>query len=92
MLYSVVRLRGERTIVVLVERWQLGGRHAPSLVEQIQDQFDLPTMLVARDDASWRTARAYANFDAERPLFELIAAAEHIEWDEMPVIDVRTLT
>lgn len=84
MLYSVLRLRGERMVVAIVERWQLGGRHAPALVEQLQDRFDLPAMLVAQDDASWRTARAYAQFDAEPRLFELLAAAGDIEWCEMP--------
>ena len=83
MLYSVLRLRGERTVVALVERWQLGGRHAQDLIEQLQHEFHLPAKLVARDDSHWRTARAYAEFDAERPLFELLAAGS-IEWDEFP--------
>jgi len=89
MLYAVLRLRGVRTVVALVERWQLGGRHAPVLVEQLQRQFELPAVLVASDDSSWRTARAYAANDSERPLFELLATAADIEWKEMPSIGVR---
>lgn len=84
MLYSVLRLRGERTVVGLVERWQLNGRHAPALLSQLQDRLRLPGMLVALDDSTWRTARAYAEFDSERPLFELRAMAAEIEWSEMP--------
>jgi len=83
MLYSVLRLRGERMVVAVVERWQLGGRHAPRLLDQLQGRFHLPAMLVAPDDTSWRTARAYAEFDAERPLFELIASADDVEWNEL---------
>lgn len=70
-------------VVAVVERWQLSGRHAPGLLDQLQDHFHLPAMLVAPDDTSWRTARAYAQFDSERPLFELIASAEDVEWHEM---------
>jgi len=83
MLYAVLRLRGVRTVVALVERWQLGGRHAPGLIEQLQQQFDLPAVLVANDDSSWRTARAYAANDSERPLFELLAGSADIDWQEM---------
>lgn len=84
MLYSVLRLRGERMVVGLVKRWQLSGRHAPGLVEQLQERFCLPAMLIAPDDSTWRTARAYANFDSERPLFELLAMAADVEWNEVP--------
>lgn len=82
MLYSVLRLRGERMVVALVERWQLGSHHAPALVNHLQDHFHLPAMLVARDDSSWRNAKAYADFDAERHLFELLAV-DNIDWNEM---------
>jgi len=85
MQYAVLRVRGVRTVVVLVERWQLGGRYAPGLVHQLEQQFELPAVLVANDDSSWRTARAYAAHDSERPLFELLAGAEDIEWQEMPI-------
>jgi hypothetical protein len=84
MLYSVLRLRGERMVVGLVDRWQLNGRHAPVLLRHLQDRFSLPGMLVALDDSTWRTARAYAEFDSERHLFELLAMAAEIEWSEMP--------
>jgi len=82
MQYAVLRVCGERTVVALVERWQLGGRHAPDLVEDLQRQFALPAVLVANDDSSWRTARVYAATDSERQLFELLAGAADIEWQE----------
>ena len=84
MQYAVLRVRGVRTVVVLVERWQLGGRHAPGLAHQLEQQFELPAVLVANDDSSWRTARAYAAQDSERTLFELLAGADDIEWQEIP--------
>lgn len=82
MLYSVLRLRGQRMVVALVERQQL-GRQAPDLIKQLQDRFHVPAMLVA-SDSSWRTARAYAEFDTQRHLFELIGIAEHVQWSELP--------
>ena len=89
MQYAVLRVRGVRTVVGLVERWQLGGRHAPDLVEKLQRQFALPAILVACDDSTWRTARAYAANDSERPLFELLADAADIEWQELAPTDCR---
>ena len=89
MQYAVLRVRGVRTVVGLVERWQLGGRHAPELVDKLQRQFALPAVLVACDDSTWRTARAYAANDSERPLFELLAEAADIEWQELPATDCR---
>jgi len=89
MHYAVLRVRGVRTVVGLVEQWQLGGRHAPDLVDKLQRQFALPAVLVACDDSTWRTARAYAANDSERPLFELLADAADIEWQELPGTDRR---
>lgn len=89
MQYAVLRVRGVRTVVGLVERWQLSGRHAPDLVEQLQRQFALPAVLVACDDSTWRTARAYAANDSERPLFELLADSADIEWEELPTTDCQ---
>ena len=89
MQYAVLRVRGVRTVVGLVERWQLGGRHAPDLVDKLQRQFALPAVLVACDDSTWRTARAYAANDSERPLFELLADAADIEWRELLPTDCR---
>lgn len=89
MQYAVLRVRGVRTVVGLVERWQLGGRHAPDLVDKLQRQFALPAVLVACDDSTWRTARAYAASDSERPLFELLADAADIEWQELVGTDCR---
>lgn len=85
MLYSVLRLRNQRMVVALVERWQLSSRHAPGLLIQLQGHFSLPAMLVARDDSTWRNARAYAEFDSERQLFDLLAV-DDIEWAEMPCL------
>ncbi|WP_071363536.1 hypothetical protein [Massilia timonae] len=84
MQYAVLRVRGERTVVALVERWQLGGRHAPDLVEVLQRQFALPAVLVANDDSCWRTARAYAANDSDRQLFDLLAGAADIDWQDLP--------
>lgn len=89
MHYAVLRVRGVRTVVGLVERWQLGDRHAPELVDKLQRQFALPAVLVACDDSTWRTARAYAANDSERPLFELLAEAADIEWQELTATDCR---
>jgi len=83
MQYAVLRVRGERTVVALVERWQLSSRYAPGLVENLQDQFSLPAVLVACDDSSWRTARAYSDTDPERVLFELLSTAADIDWHEL---------
>lgn len=91
MQYAVLRVRGVRTVVVLVERWQLGGRHAPGLVDEFQRQFALPAVLVANDDSSWRTASAYAANDSERSLFELLAGAADIEWQELPAAGGRLM-
>ena len=83
MQYSVLRVCGQRTVVALVERWQLSSRHAPSIVEHLQGEFSLPAVLVARDDSTWRTARAYSAADAERALFELLSTATDIDWHEL---------
>jgi hypothetical protein len=83
MQYAILRLREERFVVALVERWQLGGRHAPGLVEQLQNRFGLPTMLVAPDGASWRNTRSYADFDTEPLLFALLARDEP-DWQTLP--------
>lgn len=82
MLYSVLRLQGDRVVVALVERWQLGGHHAQSLVNHLQEHFKMPAMLVARDDSDWRNAKAYAEFNSDLHLFELLASDE-IDWNEM---------
>lgn len=85
MQYAVLRVCGQRTVVALVERWQLNSRHAPSLVGHLEDEFSLPAILVARDDSTWRTARAYSAGDLERALFELLAVGADIEWSEVTI-------
>jgi hypothetical protein len=82
MLYSVLRLRGERMVVALVERWQLERHHAAGLVSHLQSRFHLPAMLIARDDSDWRNAKAYADFDVTRYLFEILTLDE-IDWNEL---------
>lgn len=79
MLYAVVRLCDLRMAVALVEQWQLGSRHAPAIVDNLQAHLGLPAMLVARDCSTWRNARAYAEFETERFLLALIGLDE-IEW------------
>ena len=81
MLHSIQRLRGVRMAVVLVERRQLGWETAGPLVAELQTKFQLPVMLVARDDTAWNNARAVAEFDAVPYLLELLALGE-IEWSE----------
>lgn len=81
MLYSIQRLRGIRLAAVLVERRQLAWDVAGRLIPELQIRFQLPVMLVARDDTAWNNARAVAEFDAVPYLLELLAHGE-IEWSE----------
>ena len=67
--------------VVLVERRQLGWDVAELLIAELQMKFQLPVMLVARDDTVWNNARAAAEFDAVPYLLELLALGD-IEWSE----------
>lgn len=79
MHYTVVRLRGVRMAVVLVENLQLNDE---SLIVRLQMQFSLPVMLAARDEASWKGVRARAQFDAMPYLAELLAL-DDVEWIEL---------
>jgi hypothetical protein len=81
MLHSIQRLRGVRMAVVLVERRQLMWDVAGPLVAELQMKFQLPVMLVARDDTAWNNARAAAEFDAVPYLLELLSLGD-IEWSE----------
>jgi len=83
MHYSVVRLRGVRVAVVLVDGWQLAEQHARPLVRKLQAQLTLGVMLVARDAAAVNGLKAYADFDAQPYLFALLAG-ENIEWSRLP--------
>lgn len=67
--------------VVLAERRQLGWNVAGPLIAELQGKFQLPVMLVARDDTSWNNARSAAEFDSVPYLLELLALGE-IEWSE----------
>lgn len=80
MHYSVLRLRDVRMAVVLVEGGQLQD---DALISQLQIQLAMPVMLVARDEASAKGAKARAQFNAEPYLFALLALDE-IEWSELP--------
>jgi len=81
MLHSIQRLRGVRMAVVLVERRQLGWDMASSLIADLQSKFQLPVMLVARDNTAWNNAKSAAEFDSVPYLLELLALGE-IEWAE----------
>ena len=81
MLHSIHRLRGVRMAVVLVEPRQLGWDVAGPLIAELQAKFQLPVMLVARDNAAWNGHRSAAEFDAVPYLFELLALGD-IEWSE----------
>jgi hypothetical protein len=80
MHYSVLRLRDVRMAVVLVEGGQMQDEE---LISQLQTQLAMPVMLVARDEASLKGARARAQFDAEPYLFAMLAL-DDIEWTELP--------
>ena len=79
MLYSVQRLCEERMAIVLVERRELVEPQATSLIRQLQDEFSVPVMLVARDSDAWIGARARADFDPAPYLYALIGMRE-IDW------------
>ncbi|WP_288379807.1 hypothetical protein [uncultured Massilia sp.] len=81
-MHTVLRLRGVRMAVVLVEAGEL---HDDQLIVRLQMQLALPVMLVARDDVILQRAKARAQFDAEPYLFALLALDE-IEWSELPAI------
>lgn len=84
MLHSIQRLRGVRMAVVLVESRQLFPDVARSLIADLQSKFQLPVMLVARDEAAWNRHRAMAEFDAVPYLLELLALGDmgDIDWTE----------
>jgi hypothetical protein len=86
MLHSIQRLRGVRMAVVLVERRQLTWDVAGQLIAELQMKFQLPVMLVARDDTAWNNARATAEFDAMPYLLELLALGD-IEWNEAVFVE-----
>lgn len=74
--------------VVLVEKRQLGSRQAAHLIADLQLKFQLPVMLVARDDTAWNNAKAKAEFDAVPYLFQLLAAGD-IDWSEIEVAELE---
>ena len=81
MLYTIQRLRGKRLAVMLVERRQLMWDKAGPLIANLQQAFQIPVMLVARDDTEWNNVKAVAEFDAVPYLLELLAL-EHVDWNE----------
>lgn len=83
MQHTVVRLRGVRMVVVLVERWQMNAPHSDNLIFELQQRFSIPAMLVTRDDSTWTAVRAHAQFDALSYVGELLAV-EDIEWSNLP--------
>lgn len=87
MHYSVLRLRGVRMAVVLVERSRL---HDDALIAQLQAQLGLAVMLAARDDAVWKGVKARAQFDATPYLNELLSI-ENVEWSPLPAVEESEL-
>lgn len=79
MLYSVFRISGERVAVVLVDRHHLTGGRAADLLDKVQKQLELPAILVARDDSTWKSIRTYAEFDI-RSHFDCLLNAEDADW------------
>lgn len=86
MLHSIQRLRSVRMAVLLVDRRQLAWNIAGPLIADLQPRFQLPVMLVARDDTAWNNARAAAEFDSLPYLLELLALGE-IEWSEAVFVE-----
>ncbi len=84
MHYAVVSLRGVRMAVVLVEKHQLAGARSDILIAELQAQLAMPVMLVTRDGASWKGAKAKAHFDAEPYLFVLLSNDEDLVWAALP--------
>jgi len=82
MLHSIQRLRGVRMAIVLVEPRQLAWDVAGPMVIDLQEKFQLPVMLVARDNTAWNNARSVAEFDSVPYLLEMLALGD-IEWDEV---------
>lgn len=85
MVHTIVRLRGVRMAVVLVERRQLISSEALPLICSLQILFQLPVMLVANDETAWNNARAVAEFDAMPYLFELLPTIDELEWADVPM-------
>jgi len=85
MHYAVLGLRGVRMAVVMVDKSRLAPGLADPLIVQLQAQFGMGVMLVARDPAALNGLRAYAQFDEAPYLFALLAG-ENIEWEEVPVV------
>lgn len=80
MHYSVLRLRDVRMAVVLMDVGQVGS---DQLLAQLQTQLRLPVMLVARDDSSWKGAKAWAQFDPA-PYLGVLLSLEDVEWAALP--------
>lgn len=70
--------------VVLVELRQIAWDQAYPLLKDLQGRFQLPVMLVARDQTVWNNAKAAAEFDAMPYLFELLPEIDELEWAEVP--------
>lgn len=65
--------------MVLVERWQLSTQYAEPLLFDLQRRFQVPAMLVARDDSNWTGVRAYAHLNPA-PYLEALLGSEDIDW------------
>lgn len=81
--YSIVRIKETRVAAVLVERKDLSGPGADSLLRRLECQLSHPVMLVCPDATALAGARAYAEFDPMPYLYELLRARD-VDWALLP--------
>lgn len=82
--YSIVRIKEARVAAVLVQKKDLGGSEADSLIQRLENQLCLPVMLVSPDSMALAGARAYAEFDPMPYLYELLAMGD-VDWAPLPM-------
>lgn len=81
MMYSVQRLYETRLAIVLVEPRDFAEPRASRLIDQLQDDFALPVILVAQDSETWTGVRARATFAADPdPYIYALLSMRDIDW------------
>lgn len=81
MMYSVQRVNETRLAIVLVEKKDLAEPRASGLIKQLQDNLDLPVILVARDSETCTGVRARATFAADpNPYVYALLGVRDLEW------------
>ena len=83
--YSVVRIKESRVAAVLVEKKDLLGPRACTLIKHLEGRIELPVMLVARDEATWAGARVRADFEAEPFLYQMLNTRD-LDWLELEAV------